>query len=313
MEQITNVLRVDQFLEDELLNRVIEQAQEYKAGLASPEQSLAFREELLGSTMFNLFYEPSTRTSFSFQMAAANLGMDVIGTESAGLFSSAAKGETLRDTATVLAGYKPSVIVLRHNQDGAAEELAAHSQGVPVINAGDGKNEHPTQALLDVFTIQESLGRRDNLRIVIGGDIAHGRTAKSLIKLLGKYSSNEFTLIAPQQTNADKEMQSWLAKMPATTKYAYRLTAKALENADVVYWTRTQTERGAGEGDKRFRLEPKHLSRMNPNGIVMHPLPRVNELSEQIDCDPRAQYFEQAANGVPVRMALLKLLLGKFY
>lgn len=313
MEQITNVLRVDQFLEDELLNRVIEQAQEYKAGLASPEQSLAFREELLGSTMFNLFYEPSTRTSFSFQMAAANLGMAIIGTESAGLFSSAAKGETLRDTATVLAGYKPSVIVLRHNQDGAAEELAAHSQGIPVINAGDGKNEHPTQALLDVFTIQESLGRRDNLRVVIGGDIAHGRTAKSLIKLLGKYSSNEFTLLAPQQTNADEKMRSWLAKMPATTKYAYRLTAKALENADVVYWTRTQTERGAGEGDKRFRLEPKHLSLMNPNGIVMHPLPRVNELSEQIDCDPRAGYFEQAANGVPVRMALLKLILGKFY
>lgn len=311
--ELNHVLRADQFANDELLDTVFDQAARIQDNLGSSLHNNSMRLELAGKTLFNLFYEPSTRTSFSFQMAASRLGMTVLGTENGKDFSSLAKGESLEDTARTLAGYRPDVFVIRHKDDGAAEQFSAETSGIPVINAGDGKNEHPTQSLLDVYTIQRAFGRRDNLKIAIGGDIAHGRTAKSLMRLLGRYGSNEFALIAPEVSNIGKEplLQQEVAELPASFTTYHELNAQILEDADVVYWTRTQTERGAGETDERFRLEPSHLENMNPEGIIMHPLPRVGELSHAIDEDPRAIYFEQAANGVPIRMALLRMLVEK--
>lgn len=309
--QLDHVLRADQFANDDLLDAVFEQAARIQNNTGNSLHDNNLRLRLAGRTMFNLFYEPSTRTSFSFQMAATRLGMTVLGTENGKEFSSLAKGESLEDTARTLTGYQPDVFVLRHHDDGAAEQFAAQTKGIPVINAGDGKNEHPTQSLLDVYTIQRAFNRRDNLRIAIGGDIAHGRTAKSLIRLLGRYGSNEFSLIAPEVSNVEKDplLQQEISDLPASFTSYHDLTPETLKDVDVVYWTRTQTERGAGETDERFRLVPTHLESMNPQGIVMHPLPRVGELSQAIDDDPRAIYFEQAANGVPIRMALLKMIV----
>lgn len=304
-----HILSADQFNQDYVLDHLIERAEHYSAVQHHPGNRQRFIGEHAGKLLFNIFYEPSTRTSFSFRTAAASLGMAVIGTEAAGQFSSAVKGETLEDTTRMLIGNKPDVIVLRHPEDGAAARMAELSDRTTIINAGDGRNEHPTQALLDVFTIQKEFGRKDDLKIVIGGDIAGGRTAKSLIKLLGVHRTNSFTLVAPEENNADEEMKKTLATLAADVEYSYELTPEVLKDADVVYWTRTQTERGSGEQDSRFILHRNDLNLMNRQGIVMHPLPRITELSTDIDEDPRARYFQQAANGLPVRMALLDWVL----
>ncbi len=304
-----HILRAEQFHQGDLLDRLIEQTERYQDVLLGPQNRLKYLAQHAGKVLFSVFYEPSTRTSFSFRTAASNLGMTVIGTEAAGQFSSAVKGETLEDTARMLAGNQPDVIVLRHPENGAAERMAELSCGIPIINAGDGQNEHPTQALLDTYTIQKELGRRDNLRIVIGGDIANGRTAKSLLRMLGIHSNNSFLLVAPEESNAGEKMQQELAFLPADVDYAYDLTPETLQDADVVYWTRTQTERGSSAQDTRFTLKQADLAYMSARGIVMHPLPRITELSTDIDADPRARYFAQAANGLPVRMALLDWIL----
>jgi aspartate carbamoyltransferase catalytic subunit len=282
-----HILSAEQFNQDYVLDHLIERAEHYSTVQFHPENRRQFMGEHAGRLLFNVFYEPSTRTSFSFRTAATNLGMDVIGTEAAGQFSSVAKGETLEDTT----------------------RMAALSDQTTIINAGDGRNEHPTQALLDVFTIQKEFGRRDDLKIVIGGDIAGGRTAKSLLNLLGIHRSNSFTLVAPEDNNAGEAMKKTLATLAAEVEYSYELSPEILKDADIVYWTRTQTERGSGEQDRRFILHRADLKLMNRQGIVMHPLPRISELSTDIDDDPRARYFQQAANGLPVRMALLDWVL----
>lgn len=304
-----HILSAEQFNQDNVLEHLIDRAEHYSTVLFHPENRRSFIGEHAGKLLFNVFYEPSTRTSFSFQTAATNLGMTVIGTEAAGQFSSVAKGETLEDTTRMLLGNKPNVIILRHPEDGAAARMAELSDQTTIINAGDGRNEHPTQALLDVFTIHKEFGRSDDLKIVIGGDIAGGRTAKSLLKLLGIHRSNSFTLVAPEDNNADEAMKKNLSIIAAEVDYSYDFTADVLKDADVVYWTRTQTERGSGEQDKNFILHRADLKLMNRQGIVMHPLPRSTELSTDIDDDPRARYFQQAANGLPVRMALLDFVL----
>ena len=305
----THILNAEQFNQDYVLDHLIERTEHFSAVQFHPENRRLFIGEHVGKLLFNVFYEPSTRTSFSFQTAATNLGINVIGTEAAGQFSSAAKGETLEDTTRMLVGNKPNIIVLRHPEDGAAARMAALSEQTSIINAGDGCNEHPTQALLDVYTIQKEFGRREDLKIVIGGDIVGGRTAKSLLNLLGIHRSNSFTLVAPEENNASEVMKKTLATFAADVEYSYELSPKTLKDADIVYWTRTQTERGSGEQDSRFILHRSDLKLMNSQGIIMHPLPRVTELSADIDDDPRARYFQQAANGLPVRMALLDWVL----
>ena len=263
--------------------------------------------------MATLFYEPSTRTRFSFETAMHRLGGRVISTENAAEFSSVAKGETLEDTIRIMSGYA-DVIVMRHYEVGAARRAAAVSQ-VPIINAGDGVGQHPTQSLLDLYTIRKEIGRIDNLRIAMVGDLAQGRTVRSLAYLLSKFRDVKIYFVAPPLLKMKddildhlKEHNVWFSEETALDK--------VLPEVDVVYQTRVQKERF---GDRitdyeRCRgvyvLQKGSLALLRPNAIIMHPLPRLDEISMEVDQDPRAAYFRQAQNGLYVRMALLTMVLS---
>jgi len=274
---------------------------------------------LKGKLLLNLFYEPSTRTRLSFDVAAKRFGMEVVTTENAKEFSSAVKGESLEDTIRVVAGYGFSAIVMRHDQEGAAA-LAASLDVAPIINAGDGTGQHPTQALLDLFTIQERLGTLSDLRIVIGGDLARGRTARSLAYLLARYPGNTIWFVAPRELGIGDDIKDYLRRHDVRF-YEREDPMACIDNADVVYWTRVQLERPLRNGQQisrdrmydiqaQFRLTKNHVQCMTDGGCLLHPLPRVHEIATSVDADTRAMYFEQAHNGVPIRMALLEYVLG---
>ena len=264
-----------------------------------------------GRIMATLFYEPSTRTRLSFESAMVRLGGSVIGTEAAREFSSAIKGETLEDTIRMVEAY---VIVLRHDEAGAAGRAAVVAR-VPIVNAGDGPGEHPTQALLDLFTIHRELGRVDGLHVVLCGDLRHGRTARSLALLLTRYEGVRMSFVAPAVVQMEPDILSLLE----TRRVPYTVTDNlrgAVTDCDVVYQTRIQKERftdpgefGRARGDTR--IDARLMERLPQRAIVMHPLPRVDEIDPEVDADPRAAYFRQARNGVAVRMALLEMLLGE--
>lgn len=268
-----------------------------------------------GKVIATLFYEPSTRTRLSFEAAAQLLGASIISTENAGEFSSAVKGESLEDTIRTVSGYADA-IVLRHKETGSADKAAAVS-GVPVVNAGDGQGEHPTQALLDLYTIQREIGRLDNLKVVIGGDLVKGRTARSLAKMLSLYPNNEIAFVSMHELKIGRDITEHLDE----TGTAYHETDDmhtVLHDADVVYWTRLQLERHNGDDttskiglEDNFEIGQAELQSMKPDAIIMHPLPRNNEIHASVDHDKRAKYFEQAHNGLFVRMALLDMLLDK--
>jgi aspartate carbamoyltransferase catalytic subunit len=267
---------------------------------------------LQGRIMAALFYEPSTRTRLSFESAMLRLGGRTIGTENAHEFSSAAKGETLEDTVRIIAGYS-DVIVLRHNEEGAAARAAAVSD-VPVINAGDGKGQHPTQALLDLYTIKDELGRVDGVRVAMVGDLANGRTARSLAYLLSKYKDVELWFVAPPEVRMGRDIKDHLDEHQVRWRETRDLD-EVLPQVDVVYQTRIQKERFADEESYRavrgiYVVDQDTMGRLSPYAIVMHPLPRVDEIDPAIDSDPRAAYFRQARNGVQIRMALLDMVLG---
>ncbi len=264
--------------------------------------------------MATLFYEPSTRTRFSFETAMHRLGGRVISTENAAEFSSVAKGETLEDTIRIMNGYA-DVIVLRHYEVGAAKRAAAVSR-VPVINAGDGVGQHPTQALLDLYTIRKEIGVIDGLRIAMVGDLAQGRTVRSLAYLLSKFRDVKMYFVAPPllKMKADilehlREREVWYAEETSLDR--------VLPEVDVVYQTRVQKERfGDRIADYEecrgvYVITGETLRLMKPKSIVMHPLPRLEEIAMEVDEDPRAAYFRQAQNGLYVRMALLTLVLRK--
>ncbi|MDO8510024.1 MAG: aspartate carbamoyltransferase [bacterium] len=279
-----------------------------------------FRPRLLGKLMFTIFYEPSTRTRFSFAAAAIHLGMRVVGTDNAREFSSAIKGETLEDTIEVLCQYLPDVIVLRHHEAGAAERAAliGERHGVSIINAGDGKGQHPTQALLDLYTIKQELGRTDDIKVVLGGDLANGRTARSLVYLLSKYKGVRLIFVSPPELRIGGDIKSHLIEHKVrfeeeTFLLDALLHAETLgRDIDVVYWTRVQRERmenpGANFGES-YRITPEIMSHLKQDAILMHPLPRVDEIAKEVDSDPRAAYFRQAGYGMYVRMALLQEIL----
>jgi aspartate carbamoyltransferase catalytic subunit len=276
---------------------------------------LAARPPLLpGRVMATLFYEPSTRTRLSFESAMLRLGGQVVSTENARDFSSAIKGETLEDTVRIVGGYS-DCIVLRHPEEGAAARAAAVST-VPVINAGDGRGEHPTQALLDLYTIRAELGRLEGLRVVMAGDLANGRTVHSLIRLLSQYRGLKVTLAGPEQLRLPAPTVQALRDSGAEVREAESLL-EAVVGADVVYQTRIQAERlsepleEAGRDAARFRVTKEVMAALPQGAVVMHPLPRVGEIDPEVDSDPRAAYFRQARNGVPVRMALLARVLAK--
>ena len=264
-----------------------------------------------GRIMASLFYEPSTRTRLSFESAMLRLGGSVLGTEAAHTFSSAIKGETLEDTVRMVSSYA-DLIVLRHDQIGAAVR-AAEVATVPVINAGDGPGEHPTQALLDLFTIQREVGHIDGVSVAFCGDLRFGRTARSLALLLAQYPGVRFFFVAPPVVQVGPDIIRRLDKrgVPYTLGDSLRDVAGSV---DVVYQTRVQRERytDAAEfelANTAFRIDADFMRGLRDTAVVMHPLPRVDEIAPEVDADPRAAYFRQAANGVVLRMALLDWLL----
>lgn len=273
-----------------------------------------FRQMFPGIVLCNLFYEASTRTRISFELAAKYLGMDVVGTEDARAFSSAVKGETLEDTIRVLCGYGIRVIVIRHSGEGSASRASAVCTplGVAVINAGDGCGQHPTQSLLDLYTIQKEKGRIDGLSVAIGGDLAHGRTARSLAYLLSRFTDVKIVFVAPQGLQIGEDILAHLTEHGVSFQLTDRME-EALPQADVIYWTRLQKERlQAVEGGVKtpYLLDRSSLALMKSDAIILHPLPRTDELSSEVDDDPRAVYFKQAENGLFIRMALLQSILG---
>lgn len=274
--------------------------------------SKSISEPLRGKIMASLFFEPSTRTRFSFESAMLRLGGEVVSAENAGQFSSAAKGETLEDTIRVLQCYA-DVIVLRHAERGASKRAAAVSR-VPVINAGDGAGEHPSQGLLDLYTIRKECGRIDGIRIVFVGDLKNSRTVHSLGYLLGKYKNVHISFVAPKTLQIGADIKAYLAghKVRYEEKEHW---GSVLEEADVIYQTRIQKERFAsmreyGRFKGRYILTKKEVLKMKKHSIIMHPLPRVDEISPEVDVFPQAAYFRQVGYGLFVRMALLEFLLN---
>ena len=270
---------------------------------------------LKGKKMASLFYEPSTRTRASFEIAMATVGGRVVfSSENAKQFSSAAKGETIEDTIKVINGYLVDIIVLRHFDNNAAE-LASNVSLAPIINAGGGFGEHPTQALLDIFTIKNEIGRINNFEIAIVGDLFYGRTVHSLLYFLGLYKNVKIYLVSPKELRLPQKYKKILVEKGIEFEENENLNEKILKNADILYITRVQKERFASkekyERVKDFYVVDKEtLGPMKKSARVMHPLPRINEISKKIDNDPRAAYFRQAQNGLYVRMALLKMILS---
>jgi aspartate carbamoyltransferase catalytic subunit len=289
---------------------------EYVLGVAHEMRSMVERvgtfDLLKGKILANLFYEPSTRTSSSFMAAMQRLGGAVIPINEV-RYSSVAKGETLPDTVRTLGSYA-DVIVIRHPEIGAAK-LAAQHAGKPVINAGDGAGEHPTQALLDCFTIREELGRLDNLKVTMLGDLKYGRTVHSLARLLTRFEGISLSYVSPDILRMPKEVVDEVAAKGIPQKEHSSLEP-VLAGTDVLYVTRVQKERFEDEAvyDKvkdAFVITPEVMKPAKRDMIVMHPLPRVNEISLSFDADPRAAYFRQMEYGLYVRMALLAMVLGK--
>jgi len=258
-----------------------------------------------------LFFEASTRTRLSFEAAMHRLGGRVIGTENAAQFSSAIKGETLEDTIRIVSGYS-DLVVMRHTEIGAAQ-LAATVATVPVINAGDGAGEHPTQALLDLYSIQKELGRIDGIRIAMIGDLANGRTVHSLSYMLANYKNVHIDYVAPDNVRIPIEVKRYLVEHGVSFEESTDLR-KAAAEADVVYQTRIQKERflSLEEYEKasgKYVIDAPLLDVMRRDAIILHPLPRAGEIETRVDRDPRAAYFRQAQNGLYLRMALIEKCL----
>jgi aspartate carbamoyltransferase catalytic subunit len=298
-----DVLRADQFSVDEI-DLIMETARGYAAALERGE----VLDRMRGKVLSTLFYEPSTRTRLSFEAAMQRLGGRVISVAEA-KSSSASKGESLHDTIKTVEGYA-DVIVLRHPQIGAAEE-AARATDVPVINAGDGAGQHPTQSLLDLYTILEEQGRVDGLTVALVGDLRNGRTVHSLADLLANYDVR-FQFVAPDELRMPREIVESLEAKGISIAETEDL-ADVIPMADVLYMTRIQRERFENPADydrlkDAYVVTREALRSAKKTAIVMHPLPRVHEISTDVDGLPGAAYFRQAANGVPVRMALLGLV-----
>ena len=265
-----------------------------------------------GKKLATLFYEPSTRTRLSHEAAMLNLGGSVLGFSSADS-SSAAKGESVSDTIRTVACYA-DIVAMRHPKEGAPMVAAAHSS-IPIINAGDGGHQHPTQTLTDLLTIRSLKGRLGNLTIGLCGDLKFGRTVHSLIQALVRYDNLNFVLISPEELRLPTYIRhDVLRRNHVPYKEVVRME-EALPELDILYMTRVQKERFFNEEDyvrmKDFYiLDKKKMELAGKDMLVLHPLPRVNEISVEVDDDPRAVYFKQAKYGVYVRMALILTLLG---
>ncbi len=276
--------------------------------VAHPE---LYREKCRYKKLATLFFEPSTRTRLSFEAAMLELGGQVLGFSEASS-SSASKGESVADTAAIVSGYA-DIIAMRHPKEGAPLVAASRSD-VPIINAGDGGHFHPTQTLTDLFTISRELGHFDNLTVGLCGDLKFGRTVHSLIAALSRYSGIRFVLISPEELKVPSYVKTMYIKEKGIP---YRQTTSlddAMPELDVLYMTRVQKERFFNEEDylrlrDSYILTPEKMQAAKKDMIVLHPLPRVNEITTDVDLDPRAAYFRQAKNGKFIRMALIMKLL----
>ena len=259
-----------------------------------------------------LFYEPSTRTRLSFEAAMLNLGGSVLGFSSADS-SSASKGESIADTIRVISGYA-DIAAMRHPKEGAPLRAARYST-IPVINAGDGGHQHPTQTLTDLMTIRRRKGKLCDLTIGLCGDLKFGRTVHSLIKSLSRYNNIRFVLISPEELRVPEYIISEVLAPKGIEFEQVTSLESAMPKLDILYMTRVQRERFFNEEDyirlkDTYILNADKMQLAKQDMAVLHPLPRVNEITLEVDDDPRAAYFEQAQNGVYVRMALIMTLLG---
>lgn len=302
-----DILSVDQFDRDKL-GYIFARAEEMREMVRRVHGADLLKGRVLGI----LFYEPSTRTSSSFIAAMERLGGSVIPITQGVQFSSVSKGETLADTIQTLEQYSDA-IVLRHPEIGSARQAAA-AASIPVINAGDGAGEHPTQALLDLFTIREELGRLDGLKVAMVGDLRFGRTVHSLTKLLMHFDVS-LRFVSPEILRMPLSIMNDVRDRGIDARETHDV-ADVIKNADVLYVTRVQKERFSDlaqydEVKDQYIITPELLAQAKEKMIVMHPLPRVGEITTEVDKDPRAAYFRQVQNGMYIRMALLAGVLGK--
>ncbi len=282
--------------------KILDLAEEFEK---NPKQNLL--EKFVVAT---LFFEPSTRTRLSFESAASQLGAKVIGFSDA-TSSSVSKGETLKDTILTVANYS-DIIVMRHPKEGSAR-FASEVSKVPVINAGDGGNQHPTQCLLDLYSIRKTQGKLDDLHIAFVGDLKYGRTVHSLVMALCNFNTT-FHLVSPVELKLPSYVKMHIKKNNLNY-FQYTELPDIMETADIIYMTRIQRERFSDpiEYEKvknSYILTAGMLTNCKPNMRILHPLPRVNEITEDVDSTEQAYYFTQALNGVYVRQALLATILG---
>ena len=265
-----------------------------------------------GKQLATLFYEPSTRTRLSFESAMLSLGGQTLGFAGAEQ-SSATKGETVADTVRVVSCYA-DIIAMRHPKEGAPL-VASLASKIPVINAGDGGHQHPTQTLTDLMTIRRRMGRLDNLTIGLCGDLKFGRTVHSLLKTMARCKNVRFVLISPEELRVPDYIINDVLEANGIPYKETRSLEESMPELDILYMTRVQKERFFNEEDyirlkNSYVLTREKMAQAKPTMAVLHPLPRVNEIALDVDDDPRAAYFEQVQNGVYVRMALIMTLLG---
>ena len=321
-----HIIDTRQFKQRDFLEPFFELTAAMEHNRWDPLYSPPHHRKMVGS----FFWEPSTRTKTTFDAAAKFLGAQVVGTEDAGKFSSATKGESIKHTIYAI-GETVDAFVIRHPENGAAECAArAVDVGInsfqlhlpPIINAGDGTNQHPTQSLLDMYTINRECGAIDNQRVTFVGDIAHGRTVRSLAYLLAQLEGNELTFVSPPETCLPDDMRAYLEERGTTIHETTNLD-DALPETNVLYVTRLQLERLRPEVRQRllgeyrkFQITTERADQLSINAIIMHPLPinieRSNgfpEITPEVDVHPRSRYFQQSNNGLYVRMALLDIVL----
>jgi len=296
-----SLVSINDYSKEEQL-RVLEVARDFEK---NPVQNI-----MQDFVIASLFFEPSTRTRLSFESAANRLGGKVVGFSEAGS-TSVKKGESLRDTILTIASYS-DLIVMRNPVEGSAR-FAAEISPVPIINAGDGANQHPTQTLLDLYSIIKTQGRLDNLEVAFVGDLKYGRTVHSLVIALCNFNTT-FHLVSPIELKLPSSVKMHI-KESKLTYHQYTEMEEVIPMADVLYMTRIQRERFSDPLEyerikNAYNLHNDMLSETRPNLRVLHPLPRVNEININVDSNPKAYYFQQALNGVFVRQALMALILG---
>ena len=292
---------IDDFTKEEIIG-ILDMAEEF--------EKQPVRELLKNRVIATLFFEPSTRTRLSFESAINKLGGRTIGFTDASS-SSVTKGETIHDTIKMVSSYS-DLIVMRHQLEGSAR-YASEISTVPVINAGDGANQHPTQTMLDLYSIRKTQGTLDNLNIFIVGDLKYGRTVHSLMMAMSRWNAT-FNFISPEELKMPDENKIYLENL-GLKYYEHTDFTDIISRADIIYMTRVQRERFSDPMEYEkvknvYVLKNSMLANTKPNMRILHPLPRVNEISTDVDSNPKAYYFEQALNGVFTRQAILCKLLG---